>query len=244
VEQSAKFSEIRVPLLEPVHGLDSVSAVRGVPEWWATGSRVAVALAHDEGSNLDDPLIRLLHEELTKRRYLTIRFNFPFAEARAAGKRRRKPDAPEVLEMAYRCALSAMAGDPEMTPAHLILAGKGLGARVAAGLATQRLQIDGLVCLAYPLHTAGQAGNPDADALYRIISPMLFVQGSQDERCDLATLRDCLHRVGAPSRLQPVQDADRNLVVSGASSEQRDLLDAGIANAVGTWIEGLVGTPQ
>ena len=69
---------------EPVHGLDELSAVLGIPEWWPTGSRVAIAIAHGSNSNLDDPLVEYIHRELTERRFLTLRFNFPFAEA---GKR-------------------------------------------------------------------------------------------------------------------------------------------------------------
>ena len=29
----------------------------GIPEWWPTGSRIGVVLAHDSGRDLNDPLV-------------------------------------------------------------------------------------------------------------------------------------------------------------------------------------------
>ena len=82
VEPSARFEELKIGLPEPVHELDSVSAVLGIPRWWPTGSRVGVVLAHGAGSDFSDPMIEGLQRELTERRYLSLRFNFPFAEAK------------------------------------------------------------------------------------------------------------------------------------------------------------------
>ena len=64
VEPSARFEELKIALPEPVHGLEKVSAVLGVPRWWPTGARVGVVLAHGASSNLADPLVEHLHREL------------------------------------------------------------------------------------------------------------------------------------------------------------------------------------
>ena len=79
MDHSAKFEEVQIPLLEPVRGLDSVSGVLGIPEWWPTGERVAMVLAHGEGGDYQDPLIEHLHRTLSRNHILTLRFNFPFA---------------------------------------------------------------------------------------------------------------------------------------------------------------------
>jgi hypothetical protein len=82
VEPSARFEDLKIQLPDPVHGLSEVSGVLGVPRWWPTGARVSIALAHGAGASFTDPLVEHLHRELTERRYLTLRFNFPFAEAK------------------------------------------------------------------------------------------------------------------------------------------------------------------
>ena len=103
VEPSSRIEEIKIPLTEPVHGLVSVPGFLGVPRWWPTGSRVCVVLAHGANSDYTDPLIEYLQRELTERRYLTLRFNFPFAEAK-----RTRPDPLPVLRRTFRAALGAM----------------------------------------------------------------------------------------------------------------------------------------
>ena len=207
MEQAAKFEEVSIALPEPLQGLDSVRAVVGIPEWWPTGSRVAVAIAHDAGSNLDDPLVTAIHHHLTMRKFLTIRFNFPFAENGGPAS----DDSADVLEKAYRAALSILGRDATAAPAHLFLGGIGLGARVSARLAATRLRIDGLFLLGYPLHPPGQPEAPQPDHLYRMVPPMLFVQGTEDPTCDLGALRRCLSRVGATTSLAVLEGADRGL---------------------------------
>ena len=46
MEPSAIFEKIEIPLPEPIHGLDHLDGVLGTPEWWPTGERVAVVVAH------------------------------------------------------------------------------------------------------------------------------------------------------------------------------------------------------
>lgn len=207
MDHSAKFEDVRIPLLEPIRGLDAVSGVLGIPGWWPTGGRVAMAIAHAEGSDHTDPLLAYLHRVLTENQILTIRFNFPFAEK----SRRAKADPPESLALAYRCALAVLGRDPTATPAHLFLGGFGLGARVAARLAAERLQIDGLAMFSYPLHAKDDPEHLQVEGLNRVVSPMLFVQGSEDPTCTPAAMKRCLSRIGAPTRSLTIPGAGRNL---------------------------------
>ncbi len=207
MDHSAKFEDVRIPLLEPIRGLDAVSGVLGIPEWWPTGERVAMAIAHAEGSDHEDPLVEYLHRVLTENHILTIRFNFPFAEK----SRRAKADPMESLELAYRCALAVLGRDPTATPAHLFLGGFGIGARVAARLASERLQIDGLAMLSYPLHPKNEPENLQVEGLNRVVSPMLFVHGTEDPNCTPPAVQRCLSRIGAPVRAVSIPNAGKNL---------------------------------
>lgn len=233
IEPTAKYEELKLPLRDPVHGVSEISAVLGIPEWWPTGSRVAVAIAHGAGADLNDPLIEAVHRDLTERKFLTLRFNFPFAEA---GKTARS-DNDEILESAFRSALSVLGRDPTAAPAHLFLGGVGLGSKVAAQLSIAPMRIDGLFCLGYPLHPQDKPDKATPDVLYRMIAPMLFVQGMRDRACDINTLQTILQRVGAPTRLNLVQEADSTFRTTKKSGIDPASVRAAVVNSVATWIE-------
>ena len=238
VEPSARFEDIKIPLSEPLHGIEEVSAVLGVPRWWPTGSRVSVVMAHGDGANgnMDDPAIEGLHRELTERRYLTLRFNFPFAEA---GKRR--PDSMPVLRRVMRAAVAALGRDPTAAPAHLFLGGKGLGAQVAADLASSRVRVDGLFLMAYPLHPTDKPEELRPEQLFRIVSPSLFLQGDRDRTCDVESLRRTLVRVGAPTLLQVIHEADRHFKVTKKSGRTPEEVRDEMVGALDDWIQEILG---
>lgn len=235
MEETAKFKEVQIELPEPLEGCDSLSAVIGFPEWWPTGARIAVVIAHGDG-DLNDPLVSNLHRELALHRFLTLRFNFPFAEA---GKKPKNLD-PVVLEKAFRAALGLLARDKTSAPSHLFLGGLGLGAQAAARLATSRIQADGLFFLGFPLHPKGAPEEPDIEALYRVTSSMLFLQGSADPRCDLDVLRRSLSRVGAPTVLRIFEGANSSLLQSGQSEAERLGTYQATSRIVADWMEGIL----
>jgi predicted alpha/beta-hydrolase family hydrolase len=236
VETSARFEELRIPLPDPVHGLRDVSAVLGTPRWWPTGARVGVVLAHDLGSSFEDPLLVHLHQQLTERRCLSLRFNFPFAEAK-----KRRADPVAVLRRALRSAVGALARDPSAAPAHLFLGGMGLGARTAAEVAAARLRVDGLLFLGFPLHPPDRPEQAHSDELYRVVSPTLFVQGTRDRRCDLGALGRVLSRVGAPTTLHVCREADHQLRVLKKSGRSDEEVRDEVLGVVETWIQKVSG---
>jgi hypothetical protein len=236
VETSARFEELRIPLPDPVHGLRDVSASLGTPRWWPTGARVGVVLAHDSGGSYADPLLVYLHEQLTDRRCLCLRFNFPFAEAR-----KRRADPAPVLRRALRAAVGALARDPSAAPAHLFLGGIGLGARTAAEVAAARLRADGLLFLGFPLHPPERPEAASADELFRVVSPMLFVQGTRDRRCDLPALHRVLSRVGAPTALHVCREADHQLRVLKKSGRSDAEVRDEVLGVVEAWIQKVAG---
>jgi hypothetical protein len=236
LEPSARFEQVKVPLGENVDGLEAVSAVIGMPEWWPTGSRVGIVLAHGATGSSEDPLLVDLHRSLTERKYLTLRFNFPFAEAG-----RKRPDPPAVLERALRAAVVALARDPTAAPAHLFVLGKGLGARVAADVARAGLRVDGLILLGYPLSAPGDPKHVRVEHLFRIVSPMFFIQGTRDKSCDVDVLRRTLTRVGAPTALHVVQEGDQHFKVPRKASRTDAEVRTEIIGLVDAWIHRVLG---
>lgn len=238
VEPGPKFEDVRILLEEPQHGLDAVSGVLGIPEWWPTGSRVSVVLAHSGSADRDEPLIRELQTALTERKVLTLRFNFPYAEAG-----RKKPDPLPVLQRALRSAVAILGRDPTAAPAYLFLAGKDLGAAVAAHTAaTSRLRVEGLALLGLPLHTQDKPEEVRADDLFRIVCPVLFVQGSKDRQCDLDTLRRTMMRVGAPTTLHVVEEADHHFKVAKKSGRTDEDVREEILATLDGWIGKVLGS--
>lgn len=232
VEPSARYEEMKIRLPDAVHGIEEVSAVLGVPRWWPTGSRVSVVIAHGATDDMNDPTLEHIHRELTERRYLTLRFNFPFAEAK-----KKRPDNEAVLRRTLRAAIGALGRDPTAAPAHLFLGGKGLGGQVAADLASSRVRVDGLFLLSYPLHPQGKPEKMNPDQLFRIISPVLFMQGSRDRTCEIDLLRQTLTRVGAPTSLFVSQDADRHFKVPKKIGRPEDEVRGELAGTLDDWIQ-------
>ncbi|MFP6656058.1 MAG: alpha/beta family hydrolase, partial [Myxococcota bacterium] len=226
------LEDIMIPLPEPIHGRSEVHGVLGVPEWWPTGERVAIVIAHGGPSDFDDPLISMLTRELTQCDYLTLRFNFPFAEA---GKRSHA-DSPEMLERCFRAALNVLGRDPTAQPARLFVGGIGLGGRVAAGLVADMLHADGLFLLGFPLHPQDKPELSDPDVLFRATTPMLFLQGTRDRRCNGVALRNCLRRVGAPIEIYDVADADSAFHVLKKSGRSEEEIHAETFGVLSTWL--------
>jgi predicted alpha/beta-hydrolase family hydrolase len=234
VEPSVRFEDVKIPLPTTVHGLEAVSGVLGIPEWWPTGSRVGVVLA--QATPKEDPLLEGIQRGLTERTYLTLRFRFPHCEA---GKKR--PDPMPVLHRTYQAAVSILGRDPTAAPAHIFTGGKNLGALVAAHAATSRVRVEGLFFLGYPLHKQDRPEEVRAERLFRVISPMLFVQGTRDRLCDLPTLRRTLARVGAPVQLHAVEGADHSFRVPRKTGRTPEDVETEIMNTLANWISNVLG---
>lgn len=237
VEPAPRFEAVKIPLDEPVNELDSVSGVLGIPEWWPTGSRVGIVISHEAARNLSDPLLEALQRGLTERKYLSLRFNFPFGES---GKRR--PDPEPVLQRTFRAATALLGRDPTAAPAHLFVGGAGIGGQVAAQIAAGRARVDGVFLLGYPLHSRDDpTRNVQTDALFRIVSPLLFIQGTRDRHCDLEALRQTLARVGAPTTMHVVEEADQYFGVPKRSGRGLDDVVQEMLDALDSWCQRVLG---
>ena len=237
VEPSARFEEVRIPLDEPVGDVAAVSGVLGVPEWWPTGSRIGIVLAHGSGRDMNDPLVAGLHRGLTDLKYLALRFNFPFAESK-----RPRPDRVAALERALRSAIAVLGRDPTAAPAHLFIGGIGLGGQVAAQMAAGRLRVNGVFMIGYPLHSRDQPTRGlRAEPLFRVVSPLLFVQGTRDRTCDLDALRRTFTRIGARKTLHVVAEADAAMSVPRRSGRSQEDVVRELLGVVDSWCRHVLG---
>jgi predicted alpha/beta-hydrolase family hydrolase len=166
----------------------AVSAVVALPSGTRRGGKTpAVLLAHGAGADMRSPFMTTLHTGLAREGYVSLKFNFPYTEAR-----RRRPDPRPVLERCWRSVIDAVRRDRTLAPSWVAIGGKSMGGRMASYVAAAGAPVKALVLLGYPLHPAGKPDDLRADHLPAIQAPMLFVQGTRDALCDLDRLREVL----------------------------------------------------
>ncbi|HEX3697202.1 MAG TPA: alpha/beta family hydrolase [Polyangia bacterium] len=137
---------------------------------------------------------------------------------------RRRPDPPAVLIATHTAALDEVR---RRAPSTIVLIGKSMGSRmgchVAAGRPpdtdSARLR---LVCLGYPLRSAGSGALRD-QVLLQLGTPILFVQGTRDPLCPLADLADVRSKMTAPNQLYVIEGGDHSLAVSAQERKRAGL---------------------
>jgi predicted alpha/beta-hydrolase family hydrolase len=237
-DAAPQFEEIKIPVPDRVHDLDTVTGLLGIPEWWPTGARVAVVIAR--ASAAPDPMIEHIQRQLTAKKILTLSFPLPFM---VAGKK--NPDDMRLLKRSYQAAVALLAQDPSAAPAHLFAGGKNIGALVATHAvtaATARMRVEGLFLLGYPLHKQDDPSEPRSEQLYRAVTPMLFVQGERDRHCDLPALRKTLSRVGAPVQLHVVEEADHQLRIPKKAERSQEQVNSEVLAALESWMRKTLST--
>ena len=186
---------------------------------------------------IEDRVSDALHTQLVERGYLTLRFNFPFAE-----QRKKRADAPALLDRAFRAAANSLARDLQMAPARMFFGGMGLGARVATQIVAQGHSADGVICLGYPLHPSGKPNQQRAESLFRLICPVLFVQGSRDPYCRIDRLELLLRRIGAPTHLHVVEDVDHAFGLIKHTPRTPDEVQDEVVTAVDGFVQKALGS--
>ncbi|HZD13396.1 MAG TPA: alpha/beta family hydrolase, partial [Candidatus Binatus sp.] len=97
-----------------------MSLVYGMPSR-AGHNGVCVVIAHGAGGPMYSPFITYFHSELARRGFLSVKFNFPYMEAR-----RRVPDRRDVLEDSYRRVVEHVRIGP-YSPSKFFVGGKSMG---------------------------------------------------------------------------------------------------------------------
>lgn len=177
-------------------------------------------------------LLSAIHRGLAEKGYLTLKFNFPYSEAR-----RKSPDPQPRLEECFRRAYSFFLDHPKYSPQRLFVGGKSMGGRIASELVASGLPAAGLVFLGYPLHPAGKLDKLQGEHLRRIPRPMLFLSGSKDTFCNLPLLREALEQVPAPTKLHVVPDGDHSFHVPKAFGRSDEEIQEELTGAIVSWME-------
>ena len=180
-----------------------ISIVTGFPSTFSNGT--CVVIAHGAGGPMYSPFITYFHAELAKRGFLTVKFNFPYMEAR-----RRIPDRKEVLEDSFRRVIEQIRTGSHK-PSKVFLGGKSMGGRIASQAVAAGLESDGLFFLGYPLHPPGMPQKLRDSHLYLIKVPMLFVSGTKDQFAGKGLLEEVVRKLGTRARIRWIEGGNHSL---------------------------------
>lgn len=162
-----------------------------------------VIVAHGAGGPMYSPFITFFHRSLAERGYLTVKFNFPYMEAR-----RKIPDKREVLEESYRQVIAD--AREKHHPKHIFVGGKSMGGRIASQVVALGEEVDGLFFLGYPLHRPGSSDMLRDEHLYKIERPMLFLSGTRDTFAKKPLLEEVVTRLGDKAEIHWIEDGDHS----------------------------------
>ena len=154
------------------------------------------------------PFLAAVAAELYARNIATLRYQFPYMEAKS-----KRPDAPKLAQATVRAAVEEAA---RLTPKLPLLAGgKSFGGRMTsqAQAAEPLPNVRGLVFLGFPLHAAGNPSRERGAHLADIRIPMLFLQGTRDALADLNQLKPLIASLGKRATLKLFENADHSFHV-------------------------------
>lgn len=158
------------------------------------------------------------------------RFNFVYME-----QGRRSPGSPKASEETFTAVVDHLRA--ELAPHKIFIGGKSYGGRMASHIAAGGVEVDGLVFLGYPLHAPGKPENIRAAHLGDIGAPMLFVEGTRDPFCPLATLQGVLEKLAAPTEVIVVEDGDHSLKVRKSSGRDTHQAWGEAGAGISEWLE-------
>jgi uncharacterized protein len=151
---------------------------------------------------------------------------------------RKRPDPLRQLIAAHRAALES--AREKHQPDSTFLIGKSMGGRIGCHISLEE-EVDGLICLGYPLCAMGDRTKLRDEILRALASPIVFVQGSRDALCPLDLLERVRTEMKAPNSVHVVEGGDHSLRVPKrqlqAASETQDNVDQRIFEAVAGFVD-------
>lgn len=208
-----------------------VSSLWGVPDDYKAREGTGLILAHGAGNDMNNPLLSYVHEALTERGVITVKFNFPYKER--GGK---APDRAPVLEATWKAVIETLRSDPELAPNRTFFSGKSMGGRIASHLVAKGEHCAGLVFLGYPLHPPNYPEKRRTDHWPHIRCPMLFIQGTRDTLCDLDLLKTALKQMQAPVTLRVIEGGDHSFNVLKRLARSEQQVHEEIVDVISHWL--------
>jgi len=193
-------------------------------------ARALLVLAHGQIMDIHHPFMQAISAALARRGIATLRFNFPYAEAK-----RSQPDAAPLLIESIQAA--AREGERLRRGLPLLMGGKSAGGLMAARAARDGLLpgAQGVVVLGYPLHPPGRPSGVNARAVVGLKLPILFVQGTRDPLADLTLITGLVEQIGRNATLHRVQGADHAFALPEGDGRTQEEVYEEMADAIASF---------
>ena len=184
---------------------------------------------HGAGGNLADRGVVATAQAIRVHGLHTVRFNFAYREKKSS-----RPDPMPKLTACIEAVVQRVR--TELEPSRLIIGGRSMGGRAASVLASQGFACDGLLLLAYPLHPPGRPAQLRSAHLPDIRVPVLCINGTRDDFCTPALMKDVLTTVGPNWRMHWIEGADHSFhVLKSSGRTDLEVLDE-VADVTKTWL--------
>jgi predicted alpha/beta-hydrolase family hydrolase len=194
------------------------------------GAGLLYVLAHGAGAGMRHPFMEQIAGALAERGVATLRYQFPYMEAK-----RGSPDRPPVAQATVRAAVDAAREAAPDLP--LVAGGKSFGGRMTSQAAAEGPLpgVRGIVFLGFPLHPPKRPSSSRADHLDRVTVPMLFLQGTRDDLADLGLIKEVTARLGARATLHIVEGGDHSFKVPKSAERSGADVIADLAGTIAAW---------
>jgi predicted alpha/beta-hydrolase family hydrolase len=197
-------------------------------------AQACLVLAHGAGAGMTHAFMQAVASELADRGIATLRYQFPYMEARSG-----RPDTPKIAHATVRAAVEAAAREVKGLP--LFAGGKSFGGRMTSQAeALEPLAgVKGLVFFGFPLHPAGKPSAERGDHLGDVKVPMLFLQGTRDALAELDLLKPLVKSLGKRATLNLVEDADHSFHVPAKTGRKDPEVRAELLDFAADWMKKL-----
>jgi predicted alpha/beta-hydrolase family hydrolase len=220
------------PLQIPVTATVRVSALLEAPP----RATACTVLAHGAGAGMAHPFMTAVAEGLAQRGIATLRYQFPYMEAR-----QKRPDPPKLAHAAVRAAVAAAKKHlPDMP---LIAGGKSFGGRMTSQAQAEAPLpgVKALVFLGFPLHPAGKPSQDRGKHLFDVHIPMLFLHGSRDALAFSDQIEPLCKALGARATLKTYAHADHSFHVPARSGRNDAEVLAEMLDDLARWVDAVTG---
>jgi len=192
-----------------------------------------LALGHGASSNMRNPMLTTIAENLAEQGIATFRYNFPYSEK--GGGRNSQATCLETIRSAVRAAGEAARGLPMLAGGHSFS-----GRMTSTAQSEEAIDgVKGLVFFAFPLHPAGEPATKRADHLQNIDIPMLFLSGTRDALGELELLEPVVKDLGENATLHLLDTADHSFKILKRTRQSSEDIFVEMAHVVREWASGV-----
>ena len=188
-----------------------------------------LVLGHGASSNMRNPILASIAENLAGQGIATFRYNFPYSEK--GGGRNSQGTCLETIRSAVRAAKTAAPDLPILAGGHSFSGRMTSTAQSEAPIGG----VEGLVFFAFPLHPAGEPATKRADHLKLIDIPMLFLSGTRDALGELGLLEPVVKSLGEKAKLHLLDTADHSFKILKRTRQSTEDVFAEMARVVRDW---------